>query len=164
MNFTTPIICVRPFQWRNLPISTRISPTAFKAITPIKAIICLLRSSATYLSRSSVSIMFRNNTTPSNAPRIKKTEANAQRLVPLKFSLLPFFHAFWMPFVFLLSAVNKIKSAPTGVGAPKNANPNCRYTKPNKHKESSCTHQVEFAILPFLKMYAKKSTKPPTKM
>jgi len=28
--------------------------------------------------------------------------------------------------------VTKIKSAPTEVSAPKNANPDCRYTKPDK--------------------------------
>jgi hypothetical protein len=42
-----------------------------------------------------------------------------------------FFHKFSLLFLY------KIKSAPTEVSAPKNANSNCRQTKLKKHKENS---------------------------
>jgi len=41
----------------------------------------------------------------------------------------------------------KIKSAPTEVSAPKNANSNCRQTK-NKLTDNSPNQPAEFAILP----------------
>ena len=42
----------------------------------------------------------------------------------------------------------QIKSAPTEVSAPKNADPNCRQTILNIYKENLCLHQGEFAFLP----------------
>ena len=58
----------------------------------------------------------------------------------------------------------KIKSAPTGVSAPKNTNPNCRQTNLIELEYLYHNHYSEFALLPNSKMImAKKGYNYPIK-